>query len=234
MAATLTPQDALDYAKEWIKSMPFERVWEKVSQDASSMIWTAAPWRWSISTLPNTALTSGVQDYTISVPGDFLKLERCFVTDTVTTREVKPVSTIPASAILTSYPNYVARIKGTSTLRFDSLFQPLSGQAVTNYLVAWYRVTAPIINNGNLTSAGVLVMDDDWYWVYRACVLYFAYLYADDARAGGARVTVTEGKRQLDYSGQLGVAMAAIETMRNDETVIWMPTAIDFSNTKSN
>lgn len=233
MAATLAPQDALDFAKEFVKSMPFERVWEKVAQDASSMIWTAAPWRWSVGTLVNTTLAAATQDFTITKPNDFLRLERCYVTDTVTSREVKPVSAIPATAILTGFPNYIAYVSGT-TVRFDTLYQPLSGSGGTNYLIAWYHKSAPIINNSNLTTAGVLVMDDDWYWVYRAYVLYFAYLYADDQRAGGARVSLSDGKRQIEYSGQLATCMAAIETMRNDETLIWVPTDNNFDNTKAN
>jgi hypothetical protein len=52
---------------------------------------------------------------------------------------------------------------------------------------------------------------DDWYYVYEDLVLYEAYKYADDPRAGDARV---QGEEEPTMTGQLGTAYNGIREMR--------------------
>lgn len=232
MSATLIPQDALDSCKQFIKSMPLETVWGMVAQDASNYIWTAAPWRWTIGVLSPITLAAAVQEFAVaSAPTDFLRLEQCFVSDGTNLRPVKPVSCLPGSMTLVRQPNYVAIsaiIDSTpTTIRFDSIYPPL-GNNINHKFWAWYKKTAPLLA-GVLTTPGALIMDDDYFQIFREWVLYYAYRYADDQRAGGAQVTTNaQGERQLSYTGQLAVAKAALEELRREELVLY-----DFPQTSS-
>ena len=208
-----------------VKSMPVETVWASIAQDASNYIWTAVPWRWTIGVLSPITLAAGVQEFTVaSAPTDFLRLEQCYASDGTTLRAITPISSLPGSATLTRQPNFVAisSITGSTPaqIRFDSLY-PNLGMNTTHKFWAWYKKIAPILA-GSLNTPGALVMDDDYYQIYEEWVLYYAYRYSDDQRAGGAQVTVSpEGKRQLAYTGQLAVAKAALEELRSQELVLY-------------
>lgn len=225
MSANAIPQDALAFAKEMVKSMPLDRVWGQVAQDASNYIWTAAPWRWTIGVLTPIALVANQQDFTIvTPPTDFLKLEQGFISDGSTARAVKPVSALPASSTLIRQPNYVAIssiIDSTpSQIRFDSIY-PALGNNTDHKFWAWYKKTAPVLA-GTINDPGALVMDDDYFQVFREWVLYYAYRYSDDQRAGGAQVsTNSQGQRQIAYTGQLAVARASLEELRLLELVLY-------------
>ncbi len=222
MAATLTPQAALDYAKEMIKKQPLERVWALIAQQASNYIWIAAPWRWTIGTLAPITLTSGLQSFNVvTEPTDLVKLERAYIMDGTSVRPVTPVSAIPASAIIIGNPNFVSYTvvnAGTDTITFDSLY-PDPG-VKTPQFQAWYKKSAPLLASV-LNTPGALVMDDDYFQIFAEWALYYAYRYSDDQRAGSATVAVTPTGKQMQYSGQLGVAQAALEDLRQQETVIW-------------
>lgn len=225
MSATAIPQDALAFTKELIKSMPFDRVWPQVAQDASNYIWTAAPWRWTIGVLSPITLTAGSQEFTVtSAPTDFLRLENSFISDGSSLRAVKPVSSLPGSATLIRPPNYVS-ISGItnstpSQIRFEALYPPL-GNNTTHKFWAWYKKTAPLLADA-LNTPGALIMDDDYFQVFREWVLYYAYRYSDDQRAGGAQVSInSRGERQIAYTGQLAVARASLEELRQQELVLY-------------
>lgn len=225
MSATRTPQDALDFSKQLIKSMPFDRVWDQIAQEASNYIWTAAPWRWAVGVISPIPLTAGTQTFNyVTPPTDFLRLEQCFISNGSSAREVKPVSSMPLSATLTRPPNFVSTSSITSStpsqISFEALYPAIpSGQ--THEFWAWYKKIVPSLV-GQLNIPGALVMDDDYYQLYTEWVLYYAYRYADDQRAGGAQVTLnSQGERQIAYSGQLAVAHAALEELRRSELILY-------------
>lgn len=225
MSTTFQVQTALDFAKQMIKDMPFERVWTQVAQDSSNYIWNAAPWRWTIGSLAPITLTANAQEFTVATPpSDFLRLEKCYEADGTTLNPIKPVSTIPGTANLTRPPNYVCISAITdstpTTIRFESLYPTIPAGRTPKFW-AWYKKTAPILTDA-LDTPGALIMDDDYYQVFTEWVLYYAYRYADDQRAGAAQVSVSpEGARQIVYTGQLGVARAALEELRQQELVIY-------------
>lgn len=225
MSATAVAQDALDSAKQMVKDMPLQRVWGAIAQDASNYIWTAGPWRWTLGVLTPITLTAAAQEFTVaSPPSDFLRLEQCYTSDGTSLNRVQPVSSLPTSSTLTRVPTYVA-ISGItaatpSQIRFDALYPPIPSGSTPKFW-AWYKKIIPDVQD-NLTTPGALVMDDDYYQIFREWVLYYAYRYADDQRAGGANVTVNaQGDRQLAYSGQLAVARAALEELRREELVLY-------------
>ncbi len=221
---TLTPQDAIDYATEFVKSMPFSRVAAQVAQDVSNEIWGAAPWWWTISTLAPITLTDAVQkNNVVSPPSDFHRFETCYISEGKTKRSVKALAQVPDGATLTGLPNFVAYMDVDNTptttpaqIWFEKLFA--TGGRTWKFW-AWYKRTAPLLASA-MTTPGALGMPDDYYYVYREGVLYYAFKYATDPRAGGAQVTTQGGNRTVAYTGQLGVYRAAIEELRQQETVV--------------
>jgi len=225
MSATYIIQDALDFVKSMVKNMPIQTVWGAIAQDASNYIWTAAPWRWTIGELSPITLTAASQEFSVvSPPSDFLRLEQCFASDSTTLREIKPVSSLPPSATLIRQPNYVAISAITAatpaTIRFDSIYPALGMNAVHKFW-AWYKKIAPVLVS-DLDTPGALIMDDDYFQIFRDWLLYYAYRYSDDQRAGGAQVTIAaNGDRQIAYTGQLAVARASLEELRRQELVLY-------------
>lgn len=220
---TATPQDAIDYATSFVKDMPLDQVAPAIVQDVSNEIWGAAPWWWTIGTLSPITLTDGLQNHTVvSPPTDFNRFERCYINNTKTQRSVVAVSLVPPNPTLTGLPNFVAYMDSDQSttpaeIWFEKLFQ--SGGLVWKFW-AWYKKTAPLLATA-LSTPGALLMPDDYFYVFREGVLYYALKWATDARAGGAQVEVGgNGQRTIAYSGQLGVYRAAIEEMRRQETVI--------------
>jgi hypothetical protein len=72
-----------------------------------------------------------------------------------------------------------------------------------------YKRTAPIYT-GRAKYESVIDFPDEWYFVFEDIVLYEAYKYTDDARAGEALVKGGESS----YSGQLAVALDGLNQMR--------------------
>jgi hypothetical protein len=57
-------------------------------------------------------------------------------------------------------------------------------------------------------------MDDEWFWVFTAGVLWKAYQWGDDGRAGSASMD-SSGKTQ--YSGQLAIFQDSLQRMAERE-----------------
>lgn len=218
MAATLRPIQALDYVKQMIKNAPIDRVAARILNSASQHIWMAAPWRWSVGVFDSVQVTAAQTDQNItSNPSDFLYLLRATMTDGSSLIDLHIEPVLPATtSVPQGNPNRVAYVAGTpNKFRLYPLPQTLPN-ANNWYITAWYKRTAPLITPANMTTAAALVMDDEWFHVFEEVVLWKAYQYADDDRAGGA--TVVDGKIQL--TGQRGVAAAGIEAMKRAEPFI--------------
>jgi hypothetical protein len=196
----------------------------RAAQSASDRIWDAAPWRWSVSTLAPITVTATAQEFNVvTEPSNILRLEKSFITDGTTIMHVTPVVSIPGSITLSGVPRfvqYVINSGATDIIRFDVKLTSLN-TGLTYKFFAWYKKTAPLLS-GALTTPGALVMDDNHYNVYEEFVLYYAYRFANDQRAGSAQVGVNaNGDTTIAYTGQLGVAMAALEEMRKTENLLW-------------
>lgn len=217
MASTYRPKDAFDYAKHYVKEQALEKVGYRLLDDVQKIMWMAAPWRWSIGSMPTFNLTAATQDYTITLPGDFLYLVDAYVTDGLTApRYLKVEATLPTTGELTGQPNHLAII-GSTIARV----LPVPGSVQnTPTVVSLYKRISPVITNTNLTNAGVQVFDDEWFWVYQEGVLWRAYQYADDNRAGSAQTSSKDGESTVSYSGQFAVFMAALEKMKQNEPLI--------------
>lgn len=216
MAATLTANDAFNQAKTYMRGMPLEDVQYRVLDAALKMVWMADAWRWTIGSLTNFNLSDSTQDYAYGggLPADYLYTWRAYLTNGNTTQGLHVDPSLPTLVVQSGgWPTHICRVPGAATFRFFPKPGILGGETVT--VIQSYKKTAPLITAGNAGSAGVLVMDDEWFPVYFECVLYQAMKYGFDNRAGTAQINEQSG--EMVYNGQLGVAMAAIDNMRKRE-----------------
>lgn len=225
MATTKKIYDALTYCKKMVKEMPLEDVFPFIAQDVSDLIWMASPWYWTLGLLPPVALASNTSDYTVALPADFLMVQTCWLVSTSSKespREVMPVSIIPASSAgIVGQPSllYVfGEPDDDGTLRVFPKPGTISGETITLYPV--YKKVAPIVNTADV-YLDTLSQEDEWFGVFREGCLWKAFLYADDARAGGVSVA---SNGSIQYSGQRGVFQEALITMTQRERVLLLNT----------
>lgn len=212
MASTYAPSDAFTYAKTMVKNEPLDDVKISILDDALKMLWHAAPWRWSVGVFSTTTLVANTQDYTVTVPADFLYLQEAYITNENgdSPRHLKVVPVRPAGGS----PGQPSEVSLTSTtLRL----YPKPGTIKTGdtlKVLATYKKLCPNVTVSNVSVAGTQVFDDDWFWVFKSGVLYHAYQYADDQRAGGATIG-SNGSWQ--FTGQRGVFETNLQLMRERE-----------------
>lgn len=217
MAATKRPIEALDFCKRFIKNMPLEQVQTEILDQVNKMMWMAAPFRWTVGTLTAISLANNTQDYTLAPPADFLYLIHSYIADGSTTPRILDVEpALPADVKLVGDPTRVAYV-GSNTFRVA----PKPGTGVgTQQIISFYKKTAPSLTDSTIQNTGVLIFDDEWFWVYTSGVLWLAYLFGDDQRAGGASVDPTTGKYQ--FTGQRAIFEANLLIMKQREAIpVW-------------
>lgn len=212
MAATKRPNDAFQYAKSFVKGMTLEDVSVEILDEVNKMIWMAAPWRWTLGSLPATQLVSNTPDYTIITPDDFLFLFDGYISDGSNVfRNLIFEPTLPSDVVIKGDTSRIAYM-GSNLYRL----YPRPGTIPTSpgrQMLLRYKKISPVITNETQFDPGFLEMDDEWFWVFTAGVLHKAYQWADDSRAGS--VTLADGKVQ--YSGQLAVFRDGIRLMAEKE-----------------
>lgn len=213
--ALYSPTDAVTFSKIMIKSMPIDTVgsWRYYVTDfISSLLWTAAPWKWTLGTLSTINVIAATTDYAVTPPADFLYLNKANISDGNQTNELKIVSALPSTITQIGNPSQVAYLDASNTVRVS----PKPPTSYSQTLTMLYKKQPPKITASNYGTAGALVMPDCYYPVFNAGVQWMAYQYSDDNRAGGCTVD-GEGKRQ--FTGQLGVFQGMIAEMRLAEKV---------------
>ena len=200
MAATKRPNEAFIYAKSFVKNMTLEDVNVEILDEINKMIWMAAPWRWTLGSLPATTLVSNTSDYNITTPLDFLYIFDGYVSDGANVfRNLIFEPTLPSDVVIKGDTSRIAYM-GNNLYRLYPRLGTIPASPGRQMLLRYKKVSPEITNETQFTP-GFLEMDDEWFWVFTAGVLWKAYLWADDSRAGSA--TVSDGKVQ--YSGQLAI-----------------------------
>lgn len=204
------PNRAMDVVKRYIRN---ERImdlpiWERIRQSASDYIWNAAPWRWTIGRIGPIVTTASVSEYLVeNMPEDFAYLVDAYLTDGKTTwRQLRPVPIIGA----TEHQGEPVKIAYEDGSLIIAPAPSVSGWR----LYAYYKKTPPVTAGW---VPGELKMPDYWVWVYELALLTYAYLYADDVRAGSVQVNVAPNGVQIQYSGMLARLEAALEFMKSRE-----------------
>lgn len=214
--AVFTPGDAFSYAKTMVKSMRLDDVKLRILFDALSLIWHAAPWEWTIGEIAESPITvtTNTSEYTITVPSDFSRLEMAILTDDANI--FKPLairSYVPSNSVKTGETMEIAKVPGQTKVRVYPK-SPASLPSTAQKIILLYKKTTPNLTASDYASTTILALPDDWFHVYCLAVLYFAYLYADDDRAGGAVVEPTRQGANIRYTGIRGQLEAEIEAMR--------------------
>jgi len=218
MAALYRPSAAFDFVKTMVKNLPLEDVGPAILDRVNKIMWMVAPWRWSLGAMTEITLTTNTQDYPIAaLPADFLYLIDAYITEGEQTRPITVVPILPTLVGTKGFPNKVA-VTGTAGMAGTARFAPRPGTVVTPtpkvYML--YKKTAPTIKNSNQSTAGVLVMDDEWFWVYESGVLWMSYAYADDQRAGSV---TTDAQGRAQFTAQRGVFEANLAIMKTREKI---------------
>ena len=186
----------------------------QITDYISSLMWTAAPWSWTIGTMSTVALAAGTTDYAVSSPPtDLLYLVKANISDSSLTNEIRIVAALPATITQIGVPSQVAYLTASSAVRIS----PKPPATYSQTLTMLYKKQPTKITSSNYATAGSLIFPDCYFPVYQAGVLWQSYLYADDSRAGGVTVD-GEGKRQ--YTQQLGTFQGMLAEMRQDEKIL--------------
>lgn len=214
--AVFTPGDAFSYAKTMIKSMRLDDIKLRILFDACSLVWHAAPWEWTVGEIAESPLTitTNTTNYTITVPADFSRLEQVVLTDNA--HIFKPLairSFLPGDSVKTGETMEVAKVSGAATLRVYPK-SPATLPSTAQKIIILYKKAAPNLTSSDYASTSILSLPDDWFHVYCSAVLYYAYLYADDDRAGGAVVEPSRQGTEVRFTGQRAQLEADLEMMR--------------------
>lgn len=219
MSNTYAPQDAVQMAKAMNHKVPVTEIQVWVCNQVNSIIWTAAPWRWTQANFTAITLVDGTQDYALA-SADAAAIYRV-VNLRLARTDLSPVKyqelnqknhlgvELERKAGIDGIRNF-AYEPSINKIRLDYAAS-VSGTAVLA-LQGEYQTNPTAITQGTLTTA--LVQPDHYFNVYLAGVRWMFYDLADDPRAGSA-TEITLGRKS--YSGQLGVFMSFLDAMKQAE-----------------
>jgi hypothetical protein len=211
--AIYSANSALTFAKRMVKSLPVDEagVSYQLLDYVAKEMWVAAPWSWTLGTLPTVTVTGAAgTDYSITTPADFLYIVSADLSNGNLTDSLHVNSFNSVNATIVGVPTTISH--STNLLRFF----PKPPAGYSKALIARYKKIPPDITVSNVNTLGATGIPDAWCWVYQAGVLYYAYLYADDQRAGTCQI---DANGRYAYSGQLAVWQAGIEMMRKAEAL---------------
>lgn len=214
--ATLAPNVALLYAKAFTKASRLDQadVAAQLLDDAGKMLWMAAPWSWTLGAAEEITVVAGTQDYTLTVPAeaDFLRAEFARRHDGNRSEDLAVEAALPADADFSQAPTKFAMF--TSGGSVVARLWPTPPAGITSTVLATYKKKSPQVTEENRGNVGVLTFPDEFWPVYQELVLFKAYQYLQDGRAGGAQVN---NQGSVVYTGQLAIAMAALEAYKRGE-----------------
>lgn len=216
MAQTKKPIEGIEFAKRFIKEMPLEDVATEIVNDIHGRIWMAAPWSWSLGLIAPITVVNNTASYSFSLPADYFGPERAYLTSSDSKeapRIILPVAIVPSdSAGFVGVPNTFS-ITGTpgSTGTLTLLPKP-SGLGTTMKIYLVYKKVATQYTPTTIHTTA-LQLENEYFHVFNDGVLWRAYQYADDARAGGS--TVAEGRVQ--HNGQRGQFESSLLQMQQIE-----------------
>lgn len=213
--ATIAPSTALAYASSFIRGgrLTDPTVELRIMDDANKMLWMLHPWSWSLGALGTVTFADGTQDYTVSDPGDFLRIQWAARTNGDYLKPIGPMAALP---VLSAHKGPTAKVAvagisgGNITLRY----WPVPNTTDTGLTL--YKKTTTKITDGNKATATTLTFPDEFYPLYQEIVLYKAWQFTSDPRAGGAQ----SNGQQNAYTGQLGLVMALAKDYYDGEPLL--------------
>lgn len=213
-------QDVMNTVKDLTHQIPTTVSQVYVCDKINSIIWLYWPWRWTVNDV-FWNLQNGVQDYSISIANsgspltDFYKL----LFARMSRNDVSPIQYQPIKVVQhleqevqrQGSINTIQAISYEPQVNFFRLDVPpqISGTLIYNVGITYQQFPAKI------TALAVPIAPPDQYFnVFVEGVLWGIYRLADDPRAGTVTINRAGDKQ---YSGQLGVFMDSLETMKRAE-----------------
>jgi len=211
MAASEYPIDSILWAQQYIKNMPLYRVQQEVVNDAAKYFWRAAPWAWTLGDLPTQIISNNVGDYVVTLPADFeyaLSVELTLADKLPKGLEV--VSYLHAYDTRQGQPTQIS-VTGEGVAGLYRLEPtPIGYTGTLPTISGIYKKAFTKLTETTIYTSGALIFPDMYIDVFRACVLYYAYLYADDQRAGNTQFS----NGQMTYTGQRATMESMIEDLK--------------------
>jgi hypothetical protein len=217
MPTTYTVQDSVDIVRKFIKDAPTSLIDVRLADYVNNIIFCAYPWRWTIKSLTPIVLTDNVQDITLAaadLPTDaagLYRLIRARIVRTDTTPdetydELKITEFIPPDTQKAGWPRIglISFVEATSKLRLQrppEITSPVVLQLEGEYQRNPAKITA--LSNS-------LIYPDQYFQVFVEGMLWQAYRYFGDSRAGS--IVMVKGVPQ--YTGQYGVFMSHLFAMQ--------------------
>jgi hypothetical protein len=219
--STRLPIEALEMARLYIKKIPLDGlgVGEAIIRRAMARMWMAAPFSWTIGAGVSFNLVEGVGLYTaVTYPTDWgyaLKADYVVGDSLTQTRDLTIVGRIEDDDGQEGQPSkiYYSGPQGLeSTVRISPIPQAFDG---TPRVTSLYKRTCPVYTGAAIHNT-VIPFPDDWFYVFEDIVLYEAYKFADDSRAGEAVIAGDQPK----FNGQMAVFQASLGEMRLREPLV--------------
>lgn len=215
--ANYTPSDVLAMVTPFVKSVPTTAMQYIAFDDIHATIWKAYPWYWTLKSLTAVPLVDGTQDYTNGNASDFMRLVTARITRTDITPNRYQELTIthflpPELNVKTAYGNFklICIEPQSRKLRIESAAQVASG--VTLQIDGTYQFQPTKIVSAAFSTA--LLSPDYHVKPYIDGLLYWSYLFTNDARAGSVSI---DRAGQRHYSGQLGLFYDSIYSIASEE-----------------
>jgi hypothetical protein len=215
MASTHAPSEALNYAKTMIKygNLTDTNIAYQILDEASKIIWYAAPWSWTVAAMTTQTLVAATTDYTIATPADFEFIYKAVLIDSGNIKKNLKIEPILPSDSIKTGETISCNYSGTTFRVYPK--PPATLPATTQKILILYKKTAPEIASGNYTSTGVHILPDRWWHVYKHFVLSLAYLYGDDDRA--MNLKINPRTKDVEMSGHQAYCQYLLNEMRLKE-----------------
>lgn len=221
MPGERTFADAFEYARRFVKNMPLEDVRLPIVQHVIDHIWHYRPWRFTLGLAFDISLIGNQSEYTVSLPPDFAYLWRSYLInpekDMPSDLNIEPF--IPQDPGKIGLPVSVsAIITDTSSLVRFSPRPPASLPSGIRAIGIYKKRRFELVEASLFNDIDAYSPTGRWpitfFHVIREGILWQAYLFADDPRAGSAQAS-SDGK--IAYSGQRAVFEAALQQMASQE-----------------
>lgn len=218
MAFTYSWGDLVSLVGDMVKGVPLSKLNVKICDLISAEMWNEYPWKQAIT---NTAkgsipLLDSVQDYTCAAPNIDRLLKAWLIRYDVTPNEVRDLD-VKKDLSIDLYPRSYVSIRAVSLQQSLGLFRIESAVNIPSGVQIELQCDYQI-NPQKVTSLNdILWMDDRWWGVAVHGLMWWAYQFTDDSRAGSANTDAFG--RIIGYTGQLGTYKAAVNKMKMGEEV---------------
>lgn len=210
---TYTGQNAIDLIKKHIKGMPLDGMEAILVDQVNSLIWTAYPWKWTLADLTPIDLEDGVQDYSLTNNDVFKLITANIVRTDLTPKEYRELSIVESIGVEVAWKGGLESIRRLALMKGNKIRLQMAADIsspVTLQIQGEYQQTPTKITA--LTTA--LPIPDHHFAVFTEGLLWRAYKYADDPRAGS--IQIVKGGNPV-YTGQMGIFFALLQGMMEVE-----------------